>query len=77
MRKLFWIIPLVIILAVVGGRLFYYGGFGASYAAHSPELPTSDFKAFAKSARLEAVDNPTVSKGVVAVEKKKRSRDKK
>lgn len=68
MRKLIWIIPLVIILAVVGGRLFYYGGFGSSYAAHSPELPTSDFKAFAKSARLEAVDNPTVNKGVVAVD---------
>ena len=68
MRRLIWIIPLVVILAVVIGRLFYYSNFGSSYTSRSPELPETNFEAFAKSARLEAVDNPTVSKGVVAVD---------
>ncbi|HXV99457.1 MAG TPA: hypothetical protein VEC93_13625, partial [Anaerolineae bacterium] len=68
MRKLIWIIPLVAILAVVIGRLLYYNNFGSTYTSHSPELPETDFKAFAKSARLEAVDNPAVSKGVVVVD---------
>ncbi|MCK6627581.1 MAG: hypothetical protein L6R45_20675 [Anaerolineae bacterium] len=68
MRNLFWIVPLVAILAVVGGRLLYYGGLSSSYVAPSPELPPTNFTEFAKSARLEAVDNPTVSKGVIAVD---------
>ncbi len=68
MRKLIWIIPVLLILAVVVGRLFYYESFGAGYVPRSPELPTADFKEFAKSARVEAVDNLTVSKGVVAVD---------
>jgi hypothetical protein len=68
MRKLIWIVPLIVILAVVAGRLFYYGGLGSSYAAQSPELPPTHFEDFAKSARTEAVDNPTVSKGVVVVD---------
>ncbi|GAB4416084.1 MAG: hypothetical protein Fur0044_11260 [Anaerolineae bacterium] len=68
MRNLFWIVPLVAILAVVGGRLWYYGGLTSSYSAPSPELPPTNFTEFAKSARLEAVDNPTVSKGVIAVD---------
>ncbi len=68
MRRLIWIVPLAVILAVVIGRLFYYSSFGSSYTARSPELPETNFEAFAKSARLEAVDNPTVSKGVVAID---------
>ena len=68
MRRLIWIVPLAVILAVVMGRLFYYSSFGSSYTARSPELPETNFEAFAKSARLEAVDNPTVSKGVVAID---------
>lgn len=68
MRRLFWFVPVTVILTVVIGRLFYYHGFGSSYAAHSPELPETNFEAFAKSARLETVDNPTVSQGVIAVD---------
>jgi hypothetical protein len=31
--------------------------FGSNYTAYSPELPETNLKAFAKSTRLEAVDN--------------------
>lgn len=68
MRKLIWIIPVAIILVIIGGRLFYYNnGFG-TYTPPVRELPEVDFEASARSARLEAVDNPTVSKGVVAID---------
>jgi hypothetical protein len=68
MRRLIGFVPVTIILTMVIGRLFYYHGFGSSYAAHSAELPETNFETFAKSARLEAVDNPTISQGVVAVD---------
>lgn len=53
MRRLIWVVPVTVILATVIGRLFYYHGFGSSYAAHSPELAEVNSNAFAKSAHLE------------------------
>ncbi len=73
MRKLNWIpfvvVPILVILAVVGGRFFYYGGAEAG-AYTPPDRPLSEveFEASALSARLEAVDNPTVSQGVVVID---------
>jgi hypothetical protein len=71
MRKSTWIpvlaAPILIILAFVGGRFFYYGGVSA-YTPPQRELPETEFEASAKSARLEAVDNPVVSRGVVVID---------
>ncbi len=66
MRNLIGIIVLIVV-AFIGGRLLYYNGFSAY---QPPDRPLSEvkFEAVAKSARLEAVDNPTVSQGVVAVD---------
>jgi hypothetical protein len=57
---------LVAILVVVGARLLYYGL--GSYIPPVRALPEVDFESSAPSARLEAVDNPSASKGVVAVD---------
>lgn len=65
MRNLIWI-PIVAILAVVGGRLLYYGW--GSYTPPVRTLSEVDFDASARSPRLEAVDNPTISKGVIAID---------
>ncbi len=59
-------ILIVAILVVVGARLLYYGL--GSYTPPNRALSEVDFEASAPSARLEAVDNPTASKGVVAVD---------
>jgi hypothetical protein len=71
MRKSTWIpvlaVPILIILAFVGGRVLYYGGASA-YTPPQHELSEIEFEASAKSARLEAVDNPIVSQGVVAID---------
>jgi hypothetical protein len=66
MRKLVWI-PILVILAIVAGRFLYYG-YGSRYTPPVRALPEVEFDASARSARLEAVDNPTVSKGVVAID---------
>ncbi len=66
MRKFIWI-PVLIIIAFIIGRLFYYGV--SSYAAPAlPVLPQADLTVAARSQRLEAVDNPAVSQGVVAID---------
>ena len=70
MQKLTWIpvivVSVLIILGFVVGRFFYYGGASA-YTPPQHELPETEFEASAKSARLEAVDNPVVSQGVVVI----------
>ncbi len=65
----FIIIPLVIVVAFVIGRLTYYG-LGARAAYTPPDRPLTEVSAevAAPSQRLEAVDNPTVSKGVVVID---------
>ena len=72
MPKSLWIllaVVLVIILAFVGGRFLYYGGANAgSYIPPDRPLPDVDIQTSATSARLEAVDNPEVSRGVVVVD---------
>jgi hypothetical protein len=65
MRNILGTIALII-LAFVGGRLLYFG-----FSAYTPPdrpLPPASIDAAAVSPRLEAVDNPTVSKGVIAVD---------
>ncbi|HEX9923758.1 MAG TPA: hypothetical protein VGD99_13960, partial [Anaerolineae bacterium] len=71
MQKSTWIplvaVPIVIILTVVVGRFFYFGSASA-YTAPDVPLPEAQFENFARSARMEAVDNPTVSRGVVVLD---------
>lgn len=71
MQKSTWIpitvVPIVIILAILAGRFFYYGSASA-YTAPNVTLPETQFENFARSARMEAVDNPTVSRGVVVLD---------
>jgi hypothetical protein len=73
MRKNSWIpiviVPLVIIAAFVIARMNYYGpSSGLAYSP--PDRPLSDVPVdiAARSERLEAVDNPTVSQGVVVID---------
>lgn len=66
MLKYIWL-PIVVILAVIGGRYLYYSN-PSSYVAPDRPLPEIEFEASAVSPRLEAVDNPQVSKGVVAID---------
>ncbi|MFN8456903.1 MAG: hypothetical protein U0401_19940 [Anaerolineae bacterium] len=66
MLKYIWV-PIVVILVVIGGRYLYYNN-QSSYAAPDRPLPEVEFDASAVSPRLEAVDNPKVSKGVVAID---------
>jgi hypothetical protein len=70
MRKSAWtpliIIVVLIVLAFIGWRLIYYGASSASaYTPPKRDLTPVNFEEAAPSARLEAPDNPTVSKGVV------------
>ncbi|MBN1993256.1 MAG: hypothetical protein JW953_11170 [Anaerolineae bacterium] len=72
MRKSIWI-PLVVIfvvaiLAFVAGRFFYYGAKANAYTPPERTRATVELEASAKSARLEAVDKPTVTRGVVVVD---------
>ncbi|MEW5960162.1 MAG: hypothetical protein AB1801_20760, partial [Chloroflexota bacterium] len=65
MRNLIGIIVLIIVV-FVGGRLLYYG-----FSAYEPPdrpLTEVEFNEVARSARLESVDNPTVSQGAIAVD---------
>lgn len=66
MLKYIWL-PVIVLLVVIGGRYLYYNSQGG-YAAPDRPLPEIEFDASAVSPRLEAVDNPTVSKGVVAID---------
>ncbi len=72
MRKYSWapfvIIPIVIIAIILFARWNYYGATGTAYSA--PDRPLTDVpvELAARSERLAAVDNPTVSEGVVVVD---------
>jgi hypothetical protein len=69
--KSIWIsiaIPLVAILAVVAGRFIYYGPAFNAYTPPQRDLTETEFESSASSARLKAVDNPAVSKGVVVID---------
>lgn len=66
MLKYIWL-PIVVILVVIGGRYLYYNN-QSSYTAPDRPLPEIEFDASAVSPRLEAVDNPQVSKGVIAID---------
>ena len=81
MRKFIWISILVFViavLAVAGSRLFYYYngfsgfdfyGLGAqTYTPPDRPLQPAEIEASAGVARLETVDNPSASKGVVVVD---------
>lgn len=81
MRKFIWISILVFVvavLAVAGSRLaYYYNGFsgfdfyGLGAQAYTPPdrpLLPAEIGASAGAARLETVDNPAASKGVVVVD---------
>ena len=71
MRKYSWapilLIPIAIVVAFLIGRSVYFGS-GSTYIA--PERPLTDIPLdiAARSERLTAVDNPTVSEGVVVVD---------
>ncbi len=65
MRKLIWLAVLVVAV-IIGGRLLYYGF--TSYTPPDRPLPEDNIEVAAVAARLEAVDNPQVSRGVVAVD---------
>ncbi len=72
MSKSIWfafVSALVIVLLFVGGRFWYYGGTNAgSYTAPNRPLPEADIGVSATTSRLDAVDNPDVSRGVVVVD---------
>jgi hypothetical protein len=73
MRKLsgapLLVIPIVIVAAFLLGRIVYYGiGAGAAYTPPDRPLIEVPLSAAPRSERLEAVDNPTDSKGVVVVD---------
>jgi len=64
----FLVIAVVVILAFVGGRFFYYGSASAYTPPQNRDLKGIEFEAAASSPRLEAVDNPTISRGVVVID---------
>jgi hypothetical protein len=73
MNKSTWITLLVIavvaLLAFSVGRFIYYGGSSASaYTPPERPRPTIEVESAPMSARLEAVDNPQESRGVVAID---------
>lgn len=72
MQKSHWIplviAPVLVILAVVAGRFFYFGAGASAYIPPQRELPDVEFEASAPAALLETVDNPSVSQGVVAID---------
>ena len=72
MHKSIWIalvVAIVIISAFVGGRFIYFGGAAANTYT-PPDRPVSEveFEAAAKSARIEAVDSPTMNYGTLVVD---------
>ena len=73
MRKSSWIplivIPIVIVAVILIARLNYYGTGGASaYTPPEVPLPKVELETSPRSERLEAVDNPTISEGVVVID---------
>lgn len=73
MSKSIWIFLLsvvVIIAAIVGIRFWYYNGANIDYVYAPPNrpLPAAQIETAATTSRLEAVDNPSVSRGVVVVD---------
>jgi hypothetical protein len=72
MRKLIWILPVIILVVIVAafltGRFFYYTTSVGAYTPPQRGLATPEYEAVAKSARLEAVDQPKVSQGVVVID---------
>ncbi len=68
-----WIVLLVIVVVIfvafIGGRAIYFGpNNGNTYTPPQRELLDQKLESSAGSARLEAVDQPTVSEGVVLVD---------
>src|SRR5687767_10659487 len=72
MRKSFWapllVIIVLILLTFIAGRFFYYSSSANAYIPPERELTDVKIEDFARSARVEAVDNPTTSEGVVVVD---------
>ncbi len=72
MSKSTWILLItvvVVIAGIVGARFWYYNGNGAAaYVPPDRPLPAADIKVAATTSRLETVDNPAVSRGVVLVD---------
>ena len=73
MKKTIWItlliIAIVALLAFSVGRFIYYGGSSANaYTPPERPRPTLMVEAAPMSARLEGVDNPEVSQGVVVID---------
>ncbi len=73
MRKFIWILPFVILIVIIlvflAGRFFYYNSTVASaYTPPERGMATVELAKSPKSARLEAVDNPQVSRGVVVID---------
>lgn len=57
----------LIVLAFVGGRMLYFGA-GNGYTPPERELLPANIEAAAVPPRLETVDNPEVSRGVVVID---------
>ncbi len=67
---LFLVVVVVIVAAIVGVRFWYYNGANIDYVYSPPQrpLPPAQIDAAATTSRLEAVDNPAVSRGVVVID---------
>jgi hypothetical protein len=61
------VVPALIVLAFLGGRLLYYGGAGA-YVPPEVELKPADLTVAQSAPRSDPVDNPAESKGVVIID---------
>src|SRR5690606_10219868 len=73
MQKYSWapiiIIPVAIVAAFLIGRSAYFGlGAGAAYTPPDRPLTEVPLAAAVPSQRLEAVDNPALSQGVVVID---------
>jgi hypothetical protein len=72
MSKSAWIVLLIVVVAIVlafiGARLNLYGTSANTYTPPERDLAQVEFEDAARSARLDAVDNPSVSEGVVIVD---------
>jgi hypothetical protein len=61
-------VVVLIVLAFIGGRLIFYGNGNTTYIPPQRDLTAISVENSPRSARLEAVDNPEVSAGVVLVD---------
>ncbi len=59
-------IAVLVIITFVGGRWLYFGG--GTYTPPDRPLPEANLEIATAAARLEAVDNPVQSRGVIAVD---------